>query len=156
MLKPLLAFLPLAFLATAACAQTPGQAQVFPASQIHAELARLASAAQTAGSSGTTLANFGSHALMLSVRGVTGNAEIHAHFDDVMVVTGGHATLVTGGAVIGPTTEANGETKGSGIRGGVSRDVAEGDIVHVPAGTPHQLIVPAGVVFSAFVVKVRE
>jgi len=156
MLKSLIAFLPIVFLLPWAEAQTGPQAQVFPAAHLQAEVARLTTSAQSSGSSGTTLVSAASHVLMLSVRGATGSAEIHAHFDDVMVVTGGRATLVSGGSVLNPVTDANGETKGSEIRGGTTQHVAQGDVIHIPAGIPHQLIVPRGVVFSAFVVKVRE
>lgn len=156
MLKPRFAFLPIIWCCAYAGAQTSQQAQVFPASQLQTEIASLTTPAQASGSSGTTLASAASHVLMLSVRGAPGSAEVHAHFDDVMVVTGGRATLVSGGSVLNPVTDANGETKGSEIRGGASRDVAQGDVIHIPAGIPHQLIVPKGVVFSAFVVKVRE
>lgn len=136
--------------------QTPGQGLVFPAAQVQAEIARLTPAAKAKGSSGTTYLDAGSHALKLSIRGASGGAEIHAHFDDVMVVTGGRATLITDGTVVNPVTDASGETKGSAIRGGTSHDVGQGDIIHVPAGIAHQFIVPDGVVFSAIVVKVRE
>jgi quercetin dioxygenase-like cupin family protein len=34
--------------------------------------------------------------------------------------------------------------------------VKKGDILHIPAGTPHQLIISKGGFFTAFVVKVRE
>jgi quercetin dioxygenase-like cupin family protein len=37
----------------------------------------------------------------------------------------------------------------------VTQTVSVGDIIHVPAGTPHQLLIAKGVLFSAFVVKIR-
>lgn len=38
---------------------------------------------------------------------------MHAHYDDVLVVIEGTATLVTGGAVLDAKTGEDGETKGS-------------------------------------------
>jgi len=143
-------------LAAPLLAQSHGRADVFSAYGVKAKLASLASQARTAGSSGTTLADYGSHKVQLSERTSSGGAEVHAHFDDVMIVEQGSATLITGGAVIDPKTEENGETKGTGIRGGTTRTITAGDIVTVNAGVPHQLLIPAGTLYSALVIKVRE
>ena len=139
-----------------ALAQNSAKAQTFTAAELAHQLAGLTGPAKKNGSSGSTLGDYGSHALKLSVRGTSGGAEVHGHFDDVMVIEGGTATLVTGGTVIDPKTGADGETKGAGIRGGLSRKIAKGDVVQVPAGTPHQLLIPKGTIFSALVVKIRE
>lgn len=146
----------LVVLPVAAPAQNTTKAEVFSAAEVRQQMSELTPQATRQGSSGSVLGDYGSHSIRLSVRGSTGGAEVHARFDDVMLVMGGKATLVTGGTVINPQTGVDGETKGTGIRDGVSRPIAQGDIVHVPAGIPHQLIIPKGTVFSALVVKVRE
>jgi len=148
--------LAIALLALPAAAQKSAPSQVFTAAEIQQRLQQLAASAKDKGSSGATLGDFVSHALKLSLRSSSGGAEIHQHFDDVMVVTEGSATLVTGGALMDPQTGNDGEIKGASIRNGVSQTIAVGDIVHVPAGTPHQLLIPKGVLFSAFVVKIKE
>ena len=155
-MKAAVTTLALMVLALPAAAQKGGPAQVFPAVEIKHQLDQLAGPAREKGSSGATLADFGSHALKLSLRSSSGGAEVHGHFDDVMVVTQGTATLVTGGSLVDPETGADGEIKGASIHDGVSQTIVVGDIVHVPAGTPHQLLIPKGTLFSAFVVKVRE
>ena len=137
-------------------AQSGGKAEVFSSADIHAQSMQLADQAKTKGSSGSTLGDYGTHAIKLSERTVSGGAEIHAHFDDVMLVMEGKATLITGGTVISPHSGNDGETTGLGIRDGVSREISAGDVVHVPAGVPHQLIIPAGTVYSALVIKVKE
>lgn len=137
-------------------AQTVSSAEVFTGRDVTAQLATLMQAAKPSGSSGATLGDYKSHAIKLSVRTASGGAEIHEHFDDIFVVTGGKATLITGGAVVNAQTGKDGETKGSAIQDGKSQTIAVSDIVHIPAGTPHQLILAPGDVFSTIVVKVRE
>ena len=139
-----------------AAAQSSGKADVFSAAQIKALLTTLGTQAAAAGSAGTTLADYGSHKVQLSVRTSSGGAEVHAHFDDVMIVQQGSATLITGGTVIGPKSTPEGETKGTGIQGGKSQTISPGDLVTVNAGVPHQIIVSPGTTYSAVVIKVRE
>lgn len=144
------------FTALLSFSQAANNAQVFSAAEVQHQFYALAASAESKGSDGTTLGDYRSHALKLSVRIKTGGAEVHAHFDDVIVVTQGKAELVTGGTVIGAHAGSDGEVTGSGIRNGKTQFIAKGDIIHIPAGTPHQMIVAQGVTFSAFVVKVRE
>ena len=142
--------------AVSATAQTGGKTDVFSASQMKTLLATLGAQAATSGSAGTTLADYGSHKVQISVRTASGGAEIHAHFDDVMIVQEGTATLITGGTVVDPKSSPEGETKGTGIQGGQSRTISVGDIVTVNAGVPHQILVPSGTTYGALVIKVRE
>lgn len=137
-------------------AQSPGKAEVFSAAQLSAQFAGLAQQAKAKGSSGSTLGDYGTHALKLNERTTIGGAEIHAHFDDVILVTEGKATLITGGELIDPHARSNGETTGSGIRNGIVQPIAAGDLVHIPAGTPHQLLIAPGATYSAVVIKVKE
>jgi mannose-6-phosphate isomerase-like protein (cupin superfamily) len=139
-----------------ALAQSAPKAQVFTAADVKGRFAQIAAQAKTKGSSGATLGDYGTHAIRLSERTVDGGAEIHAHFDDVMLVIEGKATLITGGTVIDPHTNADGETHGSGIKDGVTQVISAGDWVHVPAGVPHQLLIPPGTTYSSVVIKVKE
>jgi mannose-6-phosphate isomerase-like protein (cupin superfamily) len=93
---------------------------------------------------------------MLSERTTSGGAEAHAHFDDIMIVLAGKATIFTGGTLVEAHVGANGEASGSGIRDGIAKVIEVGDVVHVPAGTPHQLVIDAGGPYSALVIKVKE
>lgn len=145
-----------AALAIPSFAQTGGKAQVFSGKDISAQLATLGQTSKASGSSGATLGDYTSHAIKLSVRTASGGAEIHAHYDDIFVVTGGKATLITGGTVMNAQTGNDGETKGSSLQDGQSQTITKNDIVHIPAGTPHQLIIGPGDVFSTIVVKVKE
>ena len=138
------------------CAQAQTGAEVFSGRVVTSRLAELAQQAKASGGSGATLADYKSHAIKLSVRAASGGAEVHAHYDDIFVVTEGQATLITGGTVENPKAGSDGETTGSGIQNGRSQTIAKGDIVHIRAGVPHQLIVAPGTVYSSIVVKVRE
>jgi mannose-6-phosphate isomerase-like protein (cupin superfamily) len=139
-----------------AFSQTGGKSEIFSAAQIRQQLATLGTQAAASGSAGQVLADYGSHKVQISVRTTSGGAEIHAHFDDVMIVQQGTATLITGGTVIDPKTGPDGETKGTGIQGGKSQTISVGDLVTVNAGVPHQIIVASGTTYSAVVVKVKE
>ena len=123
---------------------------------VQQQLSGLAAGAKPSGLAGTTLADYGSYQIQLSVRTHSGGAEVHAHWDDVMVVEKGKATLVTGGTVVDGKTADNGETRGKRIEGGESKPIAAGDTLTVRAGTPHQLLLAPGVVFGAVIVKVHE
>ncbi len=71
---------------------------------------------------------------------------IHSEVTEVYSVLEGSGTLVTGGRLLDPqpreltalrrTVSGPGWT-GRGMEGGVTRRVAEGDVIIIPAGTPH-------------------
>jgi mannose-6-phosphate isomerase-like protein (cupin superfamily) len=100
------------------------------------------------------LARYGNHYTMLAFREATGSAEVHEHEADIFVVESGEASLLTGGKLVNPHAEKPGELRGPSIDGGERHPLAAGDIVHIPAGVPHQLILDKGKSFSYFVVKV--
>jgi len=133
-------------------------AEYYSSPKLKQDFDKLAEQAKTkkADSGGSDLRTSDTHALKLSYRRETGGAEVHQHFDDIMVVEGGSATIVTGGSLVDPTTGKNGEMKGKSIQGGTSQVLSPGDIIHVPAGTPHQLLLNQGKDFRAFVVKIHE
>lgn len=145
----------MAVLAIPCYALQGSKAEVFSSKDVASQLSALAQKAKASGSSGATLCDYQSHAIKLSVRTGSGGAEVHAHYDDIFVVTEGQATLVTGGTVLDAKSNPDGETMGSKIQNGNSQTIAKGDIVHIPAGTPHQLLLH-GDVFSAIVIKVKE
>jgi mannose-6-phosphate isomerase-like protein (cupin superfamily) len=93
--------------------------------------------------------DFGNHGLSITVHDKSGIAEVHQATADVMIVQSGEATLVYGGVVIN-------EIRGSGIRNGTSREVEAGDVIHFPAGMPHQWIVKPGKQITYLVVHIEE
>lgn len=152
----LLALAPMAPAQTASAPTPHDPAVVFSTPDLHQQLDKLAAIAREKGSSGSTIEDYGSYKIQLSVRTSSGGAEVHAHWDDVMMVEEGKATLVTGGTVVDGKTGADGETHGSKIENGDSRTIGPGDVLTVRAGTPHQLILAPGTVYGAVVVKVHE
>ena len=55
-----------------------------------------------------------------------------------------------------PQTQKPGEIRGTSIEGGERHRLGAGDIIHLPAGTPHQLLVEEGKPIVYFVIKVKE
>jgi mannose-6-phosphate isomerase-like protein (cupin superfamily) len=157
MRKIWLAICALSLFGVAAQAQTgEKKADYFPAQDVQKQLDDLVSKSQSSGSGGATLGDYGSHKIQLSVRTTSGGAEIHGHYDDIFIVKQGHAILTTGGTIADAKSTPDGETKGSSISNGHTQEIATGDVVNVPAGTPHQLKIAQGTTFSTIVVKVRE
>lgn len=72
-----------------------------------------------------------------SRRDRAGEAEVHTVDTDVFYIVTGSATIVTGGAVVGARETAANEWRGQAIEGGEERRIASGDVVVIPAGTPH-------------------
>src|SRR3954469_7906435 len=70
-------------------------------------------------------------------RTAPGQVEIHDHETDIFYVTDGAATFVTGGTVIGGKHTAPGQTRGTDIKGGQTVTLKKGDVITIPAGTPH-------------------
>ena len=110
-------------------------------------------AQKSAGFANQDLAKYGNHYTLLAERSANGSAEVHEHEADIFVVESGLATIVTGGRVVNGRREKAGEIRGSAIEGGQRHALAAGDIIHIPAGTPHQLLVEQRP-FIYFVVKV--
>lgn len=84
-----------------------------------------------------------------------GKVEIHEHDTDILWVTEGSATLVTGGKVVNQTTKSPGEFGGDKIEGGTTRKVVKGDLIVIPQGIPHWFSAVDGT-FLYFVVKVTK
>lgn len=89
-----------------------------------------------------------------SHRDKAGVVEVHEQDADIIYVLEGSATLVTGGEIIGGKTIAPGEIRGADIKGGETRTISKGDVLIVPAGTPHWFKEVPGPI-NYYVVKAR-
>jgi mannose-6-phosphate isomerase-like protein (cupin superfamily) len=84
-----------------------------------------------------------------------GQVEVHEKETDILYITDGEATFVTGGTMVGGKMSKAGQWLGSDITGGQARHLVKGDVVTIPAGMPHWFKeVPKSV--SYFVVKVLK
>jgi mannose-6-phosphate isomerase-like protein (cupin superfamily) len=108
------------------------------------------------GAASDKLNEYPNHFTMISLRNKDGGAEIHEDYADFFFVVQGSATLVTGGTVKGGSTVSPGEIRGKSVLNGTRTTLNQGDIVHIPATVPHQLLVPHGGTFIYFVIKVKE
>jgi mannose-6-phosphate isomerase-like protein (cupin superfamily) len=100
------------------------------------------------------LGRFGNHSFMIAHREGDGEAEVHETQADVFFVQTGEATLVVGGEVKDGRTAAKGEIRGPSITGGEKKKLGAGDVVHIPAKVPHQLLVETGKQFTYMIVKI--
>jgi mannose-6-phosphate isomerase-like protein (cupin superfamily) len=101
------------------------------------------------------MASFDTHLIQLSYREASGEAEVHAQMTDVFVVQDGEATLTTGGKLVNGKSTAAGEIRGTAIADGQQKVLGAGDVVHIPAGMPHQLTLKPGQKFTYLVIKVK-
>jgi uncharacterized protein GlcG (DUF336 family)/mannose-6-phosphate isomerase-like protein (cupin superfamily) len=89
-----------------------------------------------------------------SHRDKAGLGELHTKDADIIYVLEGTAVFVTGGTLVEPKPIAADEIRGKEITGGETRHLSKGDVIIVPAGTPHwfkEVSVP----FNYYVVKAR-
>ncbi len=96
---------------------------------------------------------FGTHRFRFIHRDADGTPEQHEQIEDVVFIKSGQATLQVGGDMLN-RTGANGEYQGSGISGGVRYPVGSGDVIHIPANTPHRYLVPEGGHITYLLVRV--
>ncbi len=89
-----------------------------------------------------------------SRRETPGVAELHQKDADIIYVLEGEATFVTGGTIVEPKTIAQDEVRGKEIQGGETRVIKPGDVIIVPANTPHWFKAIKGPVLY-YVVKAR-
>jgi len=113
-------------------------------------------AAKGDGSASETLEKYPHHYTMLAFRQKSGGGELHQNFADMFVILDGHATVVTGGSVVDQKTVSEGEIRGKSVEGGTRQEVRAGDVVHIPAGMPHQTLVADGDTVTYFVVKAEQ
>jgi mannose-6-phosphate isomerase-like protein (cupin superfamily) len=102
------------------------------------------------------LTSFGNYSFMVAHREASGEAEYHAIQADITVIETGEATLIYGGTVVNGKTTAPNEIRGASISGGTEIKLSAGDIVTIPAKTPHQMKVDPGKQVTYFVAKVTQ
>jgi mannose-6-phosphate isomerase-like protein (cupin superfamily) len=84
-----------------------------------------------------SFANTPAYSVTCSHRVAPGVVEIHTKETDVIYVLDGSATFVTGGKALDVTATDKTQPRGKDIQGGEVHHLAKGDVIIVPAGTPH-------------------
>jgi mannose-6-phosphate isomerase-like protein (cupin superfamily) len=120
-------------------------------SELKSSAERLEQEAGTKGIVGTT-----SGAASIWRRARSGEAELHKTKTDLLVIQQGSATLIFGGTIPDARTSAPNEIRGKSIRNGESRKLIPGDIILIPAGTPHQFILEKGQQVAYFALKLTR
>ncbi len=144
-----------AAMAQAAAAQTVKVDHMTQSELIEKAQALNAKAQGPDGSASVKLNEYTNHFTMIALRNKDGGAEVHENYADFFFVVQGHATLLSGGTVQDGKTVTPGEIRGTSVQNGDRTSLGEGDIVHIPADVPHQLLIADGT-FIYFVVKVKE
>jgi mannose-6-phosphate isomerase-like protein (cupin superfamily) len=75
--------------------------------------------------------------IVLANRAVQRGAEMHDKTNHIFIIVDGEATFVTGGKLINAKVTAPGQTRADGIEGGQSHHLSKGDVITIPANTPH-------------------
>ena len=75
--------------------------------------------------------------IVIANRGVQRGAELHAKTNHVFIIVDGEGEFVTGGKLIEPRETAPGQIRAKGIEGGVTHHLSKGDVITIPANTPH-------------------
>jgi mannose-6-phosphate isomerase-like protein (cupin superfamily) len=75
--------------------------------------------------------------VMLANRRGAGEVEVHEKTNHIFIITEGEATFVTGGTLVNARQTAPGQTRAANVEGGTTYHLSKGDVITVPAKTPH-------------------
>jgi len=146
-------FVPALLLTTAVFAADPQGFALYKASEIQS---RAKSAKLDENKAGADrVATWGNHGLLLVRREGDGAAELHETQVDIITVLSGEGTLIVGGTMVDGKTTAPNEIRGKSIMGGISKPMAPGDVIHIPAKMPHQMLVPKSLIVQVVKVDVK-
>jgi mannose-6-phosphate isomerase-like protein (cupin superfamily) len=75
--------------------------------------------------------------IVLANRRGAGEVEVHENTNHVFIIVEGEATFVTGGTMVGAKNTAPGQIRAANVNGGQTYHLTKGDVITVPAKTPH-------------------
>jgi len=75
--------------------------------------------------------------IVLAQRRGAGEVEVHENTNHVFIIVEGEATFVTGGTLVQPKTTAPGQIRAPRVEGGQTYHLTKGDVITIPAKTPH-------------------
>ena len=130
-------------LALATSAQNPPGFVMWDTSELQERNAALGTRIGPDDSARETLADYGNpsgaHRFRFIRRDGDGRPEQHDEIDDVVYIQSGEGTVLVGGEMLGRRGDV-----GTAITGGSRYPVAAGDVLRIPAGTPHAYLVQDG------------
>ena len=75
--------------------------------------------------------------VVLAQRRGAGEVEWHEHTNHVFIIVEGEAMFVTGGTMVNPRNTDPGQIRAANVQGGQVHHLTKGDVITVPAKTPH-------------------
>jgi mannose-6-phosphate isomerase-like protein (cupin superfamily) len=75
--------------------------------------------------------------IILANRRGAGEVEVHDKTNHIFIIVEGEATFVTGGTLVGAKNTAPGQIRAASLNGGETHQLRKGDVITVPAKTPH-------------------
>lgn len=86
---------------------------------------------------GGSLVTTPEYTVSVLTRSMAGQVEVHEKETDIFYVMEGDATFITGGTMIGGKVSRPNQWLGTDINGGETHHLTKGDVIVIPAGTPH-------------------
>ncbi len=131
------------------------RAATAPAEIVHAQRLKQLGDSLTPSASRTAQLGRGQNfTYAITHRDTSGGLERHDAWTDFLVIETGSATVLTGGVQEGATENTPGEWRGGTARGATRQAIRAGDIVTIPAGTPHQMLLAPGEQINYIAVKI--
>jgi mannose-6-phosphate isomerase-like protein (cupin superfamily) len=93
---------------------------------------------------------------LLVRRTTSSQPEVHARWDDLVIVRSGTGAIEMGDSLVGSRYRAPGERIGGKFTGSFQIVVQAGDIVRIPAAVPHAFIVLGAEALEYLVIKQRR
>src|SRR5689334_13140051 len=75
--------------------------------------------------------------VVLANRRGAGQVEYHEHTNHIFIMVEGEATFVTGGTMVGAKRTNPDQMVATSIEGGETHHLSKGDVITIPAKTPH-------------------
>jgi mannose-6-phosphate isomerase-like protein (cupin superfamily) len=75
--------------------------------------------------------------VVLAQRRKAGQVEYHERTNHVFIIVEGEATLVVGGTMVNAQQTAADQKRADSVEGGVTYHLSKGDVITIPAKTPH-------------------
>lgn len=135
-MKPLMALLSIGWAGLCVASDAPPKIEYFSAAQLASHIAH-----PVDGLASKQFLNGPAANVYIVRRDKTGDAEVHMALNDIFIVKSGRAKITVGGQVTGNRETAPTEWRGGDISGGTDYSLSPGDVLFIPAGVPHKVLV---------------